>query len=85
MPKPLIITSHARNAMMLRRVSIDEVLKIILHPEITDRSHRGVVRYFRGHICVVTADNNPRATVVKTVLYRYGDLWTDEEVRNRPS
>jgi hypothetical protein len=83
MNNPLIVTDHARKAMMLRRVSIDEVLKIISDPEVTDKSSLGITRYFRGRLCVVTRKDDRNAIVVKTVLYRYGQTWTDEDVRNR--
>lgn len=84
MSKPLIITDHARKAMMLRRVSIDDVLKIIHNPEVTDKTVReDTKRYFRGRLCVVTRLNDRNAIVVKTVLYRYGETWTDSDVRNR--
>lgn len=82
MPKPLVITDHARHAMQLRRVSKDEVLEILAHPEVTDRDSQGSKRYFKDRLCVVTHDG-PFKTTVKTVLYRYGDTWTDEDVRQR--
>lgn len=83
MDKPLVITQHARNAMMLRRVDIHEVIDIIHSPEVTDRDTEGNKRYFKGRLCVVTRDEKFRLRV-KTVLYRYGEKWTDEDVRNRP-
>lgn len=82
MPTQIVISDHARKAMMLRRVSMDEVLRVLNTPEVTDRSGHGEKRYFRDRLCVVTQSHGPR-TIVKTVLYRYGDKWTDEDVRNR--
>lgn len=84
MDKPLVITEHARMAMMLRRVDIHEVLDIIKNPETTDRDSEGNKRFFKGRLCVVTRDEKARLRV-KTVLYRYGERWTDEDVRNRPT
>lgn len=83
MPINLVISDHARKAMMLRRVSMDEILRILATPEVTDTDSHGVTRYFRDRLCVVT-QRHGRRTIVKTVLYRYGDTWTDEDVRKRP-
>ena len=77
-----IISDHARRAMMLRRVSMDEILEVLNTPEVTDTNDHGEKRYFRDRLCVVTQAHGYR-TIVKTVLYRYGDKWTDEDVRNR--
>lgn len=82
MPKPLEITDHARHAMQLRRVSKDEVLEIIANPEVTDRKSDGSKRYFKDRLCVVTRERSFKI-VILTVLYRYGDKWTDEDVRKR--
>lgn len=84
MDKPLVITDHARKAMMLRRVNINEVIDIIHHPEVTDKDHEGNKRFFKGRLCVVTRESEYRVRV-KTVLYRYGEKWTDQDVRNRPT
>ncbi len=83
MDKPLVITTHAREAMMLRRVNIHEVIDILHHPEVTDKDTEGNKRYFKGRLCVVTREEKSRIRV-KTVLYRYGKTWTDQDVRNRP-
>lgn len=80
--KPIVIKDHAREAMQLRRISKDEVMEAIRNPETTDRDASGSKRYFRGKICVVTRDSGFR-TYVRTVLYRYGDQWTDSDVRQR--
>ncbi len=82
MPKPLVITDHARYAMQLRRVSKDEVIEILANPEVTDMGNHGIKRYFRGRLCVVTLEERDRL-IIKTVLYRYADRWTDEDVRRR--
>lgn len=82
MDKPLVITRHAREAMMMRRVSMDDVIETIQHPEVTDKSHNNQKRYFRGQICVVTMDGYRNVTV-KTVLFRIADTWTDKDVRLR--
>lgn len=82
MSKPLILTTHARQAMQMRRVSMDEVLKVISSPETTDKDREGNKRYFRDKLCVVTRDGFHNITV-KTVLFRYGDTWTDKDVRAR--
>ena len=77
-----VISDHARRAMMLRRVSMDEILEVLNTPEVTDTKNHGEKRYFCDRLCVVTQTHGYRA-IVKTVLYRYGDKWTDEDVRNR--
>ena len=80
--RPFILTNHARQAMMLRRVSMDDVLQVLAQPEVTDRNREGDKRFFRDRLCVVTTVEN-RKLIVKTVLYRYGDKWTDKDVRER--
>lgn len=82
MSQPLVITQHARQAMMLRRVSMDEILQTIKTPETTDTDRDRNKRYFRDRLCVVTATDG-RKIYVKTVLFRYGDKWTDKDVRER--
>jgi hypothetical protein len=81
---PIVINQHAREAMMLRRVSMDEILAVLRTPEVTDTDRFGNTRYFRDKICVVTKRAaNGKKIFVKTVLYRYGDQWTDKDVRTR--
>lgn len=82
MSKPLFITDHARNAMMQRRISIDDVILTISDYETMDRNRNGTARYFRGDLCIVVVEESKRR-VIKTVLYRFGNQWTDEEVRRR--
>jgi hypothetical protein len=82
MSKPVVITDHARQAMNLRRISKDEVIQAVTSPEITDMNVNGEKRFFRGQICVVTVAGRLHFTV-KTVLFRYGDQWTDKDVRER--
>lgn len=82
MDKPLVITKHAREAMMMRRVSMDDVLDTLHRPEVTDKDHNNNKRYFRGQICVVTMERS-REVTVKTVLFRIADVWTDKDIRLR--
>ena len=84
MPKPLFITDHARKAMMQRRVSMDDILKIISDYETMDKNRNGISRFFKQDLCVVLQDD-PKKYIVKTVLYRFGNQWTDEDVRKRHS
>ena len=82
MTNPLVITQHARHAMMLRRVTIDEILEIVRSPEVTDGGSGRPKRFFKGRLCVVAKVERDR-TVVVTVLYRYGERWVDDDVRHR--
>ena len=82
MSKPVLITNHAREAMQLRRISKDEVFAAVNRPETTDKSASGEKRFFRGNVCVVTFESDRHFTI-KTVLYRYGEQWTDQDVRAR--
>lgn len=82
MNKPLVITTHAREAMMQRRINMDDVLKTLNQPEVTDLDGNRNKRYFRGQICVVVKEEASKR-IVKTVLFRIADKWTDQDVRTR--
>lgn len=82
MPKPLVITRHAREAMMMRRIDMDAVIVTVARPEVTDTDAERNKRFFRGQICVVVAEQKDRL-IVKTVLFRIADKWTDTDVRLR--
>lgn len=56
MNKPLLITRHAREAMMMRRVDMDAVIETLQHPEVTDTDKERNKRFFRGQICVVVVE-----------------------------
>ena len=84
MNKPLIITRHAREAMMMRRINIDAVIDTLQHPEVTDTDRDRNKRFFREQICVVVVEERDRL-IVKTVLFRIADKWTDTDVRLRPN
>lgn len=79
--KPLRISDHARHKMMLRRVSIDEVLEIRQFPQFTDLKGNNK-RYYLKDLCVVVAEG-PHVDTVKTVLFRVAGRWTDDDIRNR--
>ena len=83
MNKPLIITRHAREAMMMRRISMDAIIETLQYPEVTDTDKERNKRFFRGQICVVVVEERDRL-IVKTVLFRIADKWTDQDVRLRP-
>lgn len=82
MNKPLVITRHARNAMMMRRIDMDAVIETLKSPEVTDTDKERNKRFFRGQICVVVTEQHNRL-IVKTVLFRIADKWTDQDVRMR--
>ena len=84
MNKPLLITRHAREAMMMRRINMDAVIETLQHPEVTDTDKERNKRFFRGQICVVVVEERDRL-IVKTVLFRIADKWTDQDVRLRPT
>lgn len=84
MNKPLVITRHARNAMMMRRIDMDAVIETLKSPEVTDTDKERNKRFFRGQVCVVVAEQSDRL-IVKTVLFRIADKWTDQDVRLRPN
>ena len=82
MRKPIVIPTHARNAMMARRVTIDEVLDIMSHPDTTNKDKEGNTRFFLNNLCVVAKEQRDRY-IIKTVLLRIGLVWTDLDARNR--
>lgn len=84
MSSALYITTHARQAMMQRRVSIDDVLEVIQRPEVTNKGTDGIVRYFRKDLCVVTRPE-PRNIVILTALLRSEVQWDNKTARNRPT
>lgn len=79
--KPIKISDHARRKMMLRRVSIDDVLEARQFPQLTDFKGN-TRRYYLRDLCVVVAEDRKFDTV-KTVLFRVAGRWTDEDMRNR--
>jgi hypothetical protein len=79
--KPIKISDHARRKMMLRRVSIDDILEIRQFPQCTDLKGNNR-RYYLRDLCIVVAEDRHSDTV-KTVLFRVDGKWTDEDVRNR--
>lgn len=79
---PLGFSDHAREAMNARRVSREEVLDIVRHPEIVEPSGRQR-RFVKDGLVVVLGPNGRRWEVV-TVLLRQPDQWTNEDARKRP-
>ena len=79
--RPLRISDHARRKMMLRRVSIDDILKVRQFPQFTDLKGNNR-RYYLENLCVVVAEDR-HVDTVKTVLFRVNGRWTDEDMRNR--
>jgi hypothetical protein len=61
---------------------MDEVLQVLSTPEVTDTDSHGQKRFFRDNLCVVAVVEQ-RKLIIKTVLYRYGDTWTDQDIRSR--
>ena len=79
--RPLRISDHARQKMKLRRITIDEVMEIRQFPQFTDLKGNDR-RYYLIDLCIVVAEGR-HVDTVKTVLFRVGKRWSDEDVRNR--
>ncbi len=78
------LTRHAREQMVARDVTPEEVGEAILRADVVEPS-RGARRFVKGDLVVVVAPDARRRGryVVVTVLLRSAEDWTDEDVRRR--
>jgi hypothetical protein len=79
----LVPTRHAREVLVRRSVSWDEVVETVASPEVVE-PHEGRTRYTRGPLCAVVAEDRGSLVLV-TVLLRSCSTWSDESARSRIS
>lgn len=72
------ISRHARETMARRNVTEADAAKVLLQG--SAHSHKGLLRYVLGDLCVVWA---PADKVVVTVLLFTEEVWDDLDARNR--
>lgn len=87
MDKTIILSGHAREKMIERGVTFQEIEDVIRYPEIVtpDSYGPGRRKFMRGDITVVVAPGarDPEALVVVTVLWFKQEQWTSEQMRDR--
>jgi len=77
----LLVTTHAAEKMQARRITMTEVERCVARPEVTYGQDGTEVRQ-SGSVAVVCAVQGD-AVVVRTVLYRHQDRWTDQQASSR--
>lgn len=85
-PSGFTLTDHARRTMARRRVTVEDVRRVLTGATVTEPTEQGRRRYVLGDLAVVVAPGSYRApgsVAVVTVLKRTGDVWTDDDVANR--
>lgn len=77
----LLVTTHAAEKMQARRISMTEVEQCVARPEVTYGRDGTEVRQLGSVAVVCTLQGD--AVVVRTVLLRHQERWTDEQARAR--
>jgi hypothetical protein len=78
----LHLSLHAAEKMRSRGVSLSEVEQCVWKPDVTYGNEHGEVRQC-GSIAVGVRVIEGGDVVVRTVLLRHTEQWTDEQARNR--
>lgn len=78
----MILTTHARETMRRRGITMDEALAVVHRPELTE-CHQGRERRVRGNLAAVVVPNEEGHPIVMTFLFRTQAQWTDAEVAAR--
>ena len=78
------LTTHAKDVVERRSVTISEILDVLTEPEVTSRRANGFTTYSRGSLTVVCATvPTTSVLVVVTILLRSPRPWTDQDARER--
>jgi hypothetical protein len=84
----VFFTVHAQKTMAERKVTPQEVIEVVTHPETQYRGNANRPEnkiYQRGTLAVVVRPQKDGSILVITVLWRVTDQWTSEEMGDKRS